>query len=636
MFLGNNKFFGSLCLSSMYTTSNYRRFEIMNNKRIISILKALIIAVSFFAINCRAQEVPTNEKFNQTEYGDLVNLSFGSLSGSDTSDKLVYDLSGFEWQMEGTLPGEGMKKRFHEMKPVSGIVKVPGDVYTDLWRWGRIDDPHISVNRTKAKWAMEYEWWYFREFDIPKEMEGKRIRLMFDGVDYECEVWLNGELLGEHVGSFSTFDFDVTELVKLTTERERRGNNFLAIKLPPAPRTWELVAGRKYRWHGDYGYNVTPMGIWRPVWIEATGEVSIQDTYVKQDFEDNGAVNLGVEVELKNDSYKEKELRVNVSIKGKNFESTVLSVDANVLVKPGTTTFDIPVKIEDPMLWYPWDLGEQNLYSVDVSIHDGTAFQDREATTIGIRELEMVMNPTWTKEELDRPWTAMINGKRHYQRSACWGGPPDIFIGRITESMYRDYIRMAKEANINNLRIFNRHPVEVQLFYDLCNEAGITVWQDLPITDMATIRPDSFKDAVIAESVSMVKQIRNNPCVIVLSGGEEALYTQSDSRSDWTLQFIFELERVLQPLSQFHWVPTVPMNFPNVQKAFKTKSTVHAHAPHYGAGKVMLKDYFLSLDYAYVPELAISSSPNVESVKRFLKEDELWPPRQAWVTIGRI
>ena len=59
----------------------------------------------------------------------------------------------------------------------------------------------------------DYEWWYFKSFNIPKNMEGKQIRIQFDGVDYGCDVYLNGTFLGSHEGMFSHFSFDITKLV---------------------------------------------------------------------------------------------------------------------------------------------------------------------------------------------------------------------------------------------------------------------------------------------------------------------------------------------------------------------------------------------------------------------------------------
>ena len=122
----------------------------------------------------------------------LVSLSVMSGFGQST-DKLVLDLSGRKWKMEGVLPGEGLKKQFDKYLPDAGYASVPGDVYTDLWRAGRIEDMNFGTNSQKAKWVMDYEWWYFLNFDIPKEMEGKQLRVKFEGVDYGCDVYCNGE-----------------------------------------------------------------------------------------------------------------------------------------------------------------------------------------------------------------------------------------------------------------------------------------------------------------------------------------------------------------------------------------------------------------------------------------------------------
>ena len=222
-------------------------------------------------------------------------------------DKVVLDLTG-SWEMEGVLPGEGVKKLFHKVHPDCGPAFVPGDVYTDLWRVGRIDDPHVGRNGQRAKWVMDYEWWYFKTFKVPPEMKGKQIRLMFEGVDYECDVWLNGEALGNHQGAYSRFHFDITGKVNFSTDRDRTENNLLAVRLAPPPRTFALVCGRKYRWHGDYGNNVTPFGIWRPVRLEATGPVSIEDIYVQSELRQDHVADLNVQVTLHNKSNEAREL----------------------------------------------------------------------------------------------------------------------------------------------------------------------------------------------------------------------------------------------------------------------------------------------------------------------------------------
>ena len=75
-----------------------------------------------------------------------------------------------------------------------------GDVYTDLYLAGELEDPYFGRNMHKAKWVQEYEWWYNRAFNVEEDMIGKDIQLVFEGVDYSCEVWLNGTYLGTHEG----------------------------------------------------------------------------------------------------------------------------------------------------------------------------------------------------------------------------------------------------------------------------------------------------------------------------------------------------------------------------------------------------------------------------------------------------
>jgi len=396
--------------------------------------------------------------------------------GETSNDKIVLDLSGSNWQMEGIRPDEGVKVGFHELNfDITGdsfnwgFAKVPGDVYTDLWRQGRIEDPHFGRNSLKAKWVPENEWWYKRQFDVPKEMEGKRIQLVFDGVDFGCDVYLNGELLGTHEGMFSQFKFDVSKTIRF--ERLRFGTNVLMIRLHPAPRRYSQVAGRKPAWHGDYWVALPPTGIWKPVYLEAMGNITIEDTYVKPTITSDNSAKLDIEVELENHNSSSNNVNIEIEIEGENFESKTYTVNKDLTVNAGTNNLELSIDIDDAKLWWPWDLGDQNLYTAKVTISEGKEdILDTTTTSFGIREVEMVHNPGFTLEEVENPWTVMINGKRHFMRSGTWGGPPDIFMGRAHPSKYIELIRLAKEANFNNLRIFGWHPEEIPLFYQLCNE----------------------------------------------------------------------------------------------------------------------------------------------------------------------
>jgi len=549
---------------------------------------------------------------------------------------LVEDLSGFLWKLEGCLPGRGLEEKFPEISHDHmgdtlnwSWAKVPGDVFTDLWRIGRIEDPHYGRNSIKAKWVNEYEWWYMRFFNVRDEMKGKRIEVCFEGVDYACDVFVNGKKMGTHEGMFTPFSHDITDLVHF--DQLPRGRNLLAVRLHPAPRRYSQVAGRKPAWHGDYWTSVVPMGLWKPVRLEAYDTAKISNLYVQTQQEDDGIADVSVQVEVEHLGNTEQAVSINVGVRGENFESEVFVSDLDVILQPGTNTCRVPIQVEDAQLWYPWDLGDQNLYVANVIVSQGEdQMLDARRELFGIRELKMEMNPGYTTDEVENPWTVMVNGKRHFLRSGTWGGPPDIFFGRATDDKYEELIRMAKEANLNNLRIFGWHPTEIPYFYELCNRAGITVWQDiLPIASLSLPTDEAFKRAVFEDAITVVKQLRNHPCMVILEGGEEILMTASDPVHN--LQFMQELGEVVKPYTDLHYVPVSPLSDEvAVDLGYKPKESVHANGQFYGEGRKNMESYYRELDFAAVSELAISSCPNVESIKKFIPLGELWPPGPSW------
>lgn len=189
---------------------------------------------------------------------------------------------------------------------------------------------------------------------------------------------------------------------------------------------------------------------------------------------------------------------------------------------------------------------------------------------------------------------------------------------------------MAKEANLNNLRIFGWHPVEIPLFYELCNEAGITVWQDtVPLASLSLPKDAAFKKAVFEEAISIVKSQRNHPCLVLLEGAEESFMTASDPQ--YNLEFVLEMGEAIKPYTHLNYIPGSPLSDDiGISLGFKPNESYHANDLFYAEGKLIMEEYFPSLDFAVIPELAISSCPNVESIKKFIPADEIWPPGPSW------
>jgi beta-mannosidase len=261
------------------------------------------------------------------------------------------------------------------------------------------------------------------------------------------------------------------------------------VRLDAPPRSYRNVAGRKFAWQGDYWRTLTPIGIWKPVRLEASGPLRLRDVYPKSEIHADGSATVNVQVSLANHSPKRKgKACVRAVIHGKNFDAGPFAAEVSVPVDGSEATATVSVPVPDARLWWPWELGRPNRYVVETSVLDDTgALSDREKTAFGIRHIRMPRNPGYTEQEVRNPWTMVLNGKRLFLRSANWGGPPDIFYGRNSSKKYRTLVQMARQANLNNLRIFGWHPTEVDEFHELCDELGITV-RATSSTNRATMR----------------------------------------------------------------------------------------------------------------------------------------------------
>lgn len=554
-------------------------------------------------------------------------------------DQKIRDLSGMKWKFKMMLPGEGVKKGLHKIpsEDIETLVwnnaRVPGDVYTDLWKAGVIDDPYFGRNSVRAQWVQHYEWWYSLQFDMKEMPDDEIAELVFEGVDYSCEVWLNGHYLGRHEGAFSKFSFDVTPYLRTHPWDAQKGRNMLMVKLDPPPQVNASVAGKKTPWFGDYWRDLAPIGIWRPVKLIRTGKVRFDDVYAHTKINKDGSADVNLEITLDNTSGVAKELQISASLEGKNFEMKAINTDFTVTARPGLQKVEHNIHIKKPQLWWPWDLGKPNLYKASIALKEGKKTHDINETTFGIREVTMKWNPGFKKDvDVSFPRSTYINGKFHFIRSACWGGPPDIFVGRTSPAEYKELIRLAKEMNMNNIRIFGWHPPEIPEFYQYCDEMGLTVWQDvIPLGTGNIPRDEEHLVEIFNEGVKVIKERRNHPSLIMMEGGEEMLFRTRDPH--FGRAFLERLGDSLQAYADLPYVPDSPMTDPVAQEAgFKPKEAVHALRYFYEMGRWLHEDWYQTHadGYPIVPEFAITSVPDVESLKKFIPENEMWPPGLSW------
>lgn len=575
-------------------------------------------------------------------YSLLFSFTLTVLSQPNTANlheensQLVRDLSGLNWKMKMMSPGEGEKKGLHLLPPedietlVWNVAEVPGDVYTDLWKAGVIEDPYFGRNSVKDQWVQHYEWWYTKQFNVTENVKDQVVKLIFEGVDFSCDVWLNGHYLGNHEGAFSSFSFIITDYLRISKAR-LASTNMLVVRLNVPPQVNALVAGRKTPWFGDYWRDLIPMGITRPVKIVTSGKVDFEDVYANTKLNKDGSADVNFEYTVKNASNEPREMSFVASLNGKNFESKTINFEFTKTILPGINKVSKNIHIAKPELWWPWDLGKPNLYIAKTTVREGKINHDFNETTFGIREVTTRWNPGFKKDvDVSYPRSTYINGKFHFIRSACWGGPPDIFAGRTSVKEYKKLIQLAKDANMNNIRIFGWHPPEIPEFYQYCDEMGITIWQDMIPMGTGNIPTERPKlEEIFKTAIAVAVERRNHPSFIMTEGGEEMMLRTRDAK--FGRAFLEELGDSITKYIKIPYIPDSPLTCEqSIEAGWKPKEAVHALRYFYDMGQWLHEDWLQTLNFPIVPEFAVTSVPSVESLKKFIPEKEMWPPGLSW------
>jgi beta-mannosidase len=556
----------------------------------------------------------------------------------DEEPRTVINLGGNDWLMEHFGPGFGEKDNIPEFyeELVQNVycwnqATVPGDVYTDLYHAGEIEDPYFGRNEHKIKWVQDYEWWYSHGFKVPSNLKYKKLFINFEGIDYSCKVWLNGKYLGSHEGMMESFRFDVTDIAHITDDDAIFPDNLLLIKLDRPSRNMQMIAGLKNNFSGDYQTGLVPFGIWRDVKLIAVSNSLIEnyrlETKLTTNLNDELIANVTVEGDYSTFIKEMNPTSCVVILKNKNqrYSKEIFLTEDNLDGK-----FACEITIENPKLWWPYELGNPNLYDLQIDLKLNNTICDSISDVVGLREIKMERNPGFSEEESEFDWTFVINNKKMFLRSACWGGQPSFLYGRNSREKYEHLLKLAKEANINNLRIFGWHPPETSDFYKICDELGITVWTNFPFATQVFSNEKKYLEKAYASSKAIVLERRNHPSTIMWMGGEEVFFNKAQSKSH-NRELMEKIGDITRSLTNVPYRDASPLSAPSgINMGYKSKESIHANDHYYLSGHLFMEDYYPKLDYCIIPELTAASSPSIETLKKFIPKDELWPMGISW------
>lgn len=412
--------------------------------------------------------------------------------------------------------------------------KVPGTVHTDLMDNGVIEDPYYRLNELDVQWIDKTDWEYKTTFSADDNILGRdRVQLDFKGLDTYARVYLNGEQILAADNMFREWQVDVKELLN-EDENELRilfrspiaeglkkydANEFVypGAENDQAERgqvedgkrvsIYTRKAGYHYGW--DWGPRLVTSGIWRPVILNAWDNARIENLQIVQHevLEEKATFTAVFEVEA--------ERRGKATLTVKN-DGTILAA-AEVQLQEGIEKYDVDFEIQNPQLWWTNGLGEAHLYDISGELKIGQRTISEE-TRIGIRTLELVRE----EDEHGTSFYFKLNGHPVFMKGANII-PNDMFIPRVTNENYRTMIETAKNSNMNMLRVWGGGIYEEDIFYDLCNENGILVWQDFMFACAMFPNDEPFLENIRQEAIDNVKRLRNHPSIALWCGNNEIL-----------------------------------------------------------------------------------------------------------------
>ncbi len=418
-------------------------------------------------------------------------------------------LDGESWRLGQCMHGQGVDDVVRWIP-----ARVPGNVRSDLMRAGIIEDPFPGKQNELSRWVDDWNWWYKRDIDI--KPGPKRTFIRFEGIDYRSHIFFNGRKLLDNEGMFAPTVVEVTDLIS--------DKNSLCVNVEYSGqfkvREKTLKCQMSFGW--DFAPTIKTMGIWDSVSLIRTGDIFI--THLRVEPVKVTESYWEAQVSLGLDSRKEHTATFEFELKGHNFEGGIKTHKHEELVPEGISEHRIAIPIVDPQLWFPWELGKQNLYSLSVAVRTGREISDTHSARFGLRTIALHSN-----EGLPgKLWTFFINGKRMYIRGANWV-PPDSLPGRIDRERYSKLLDLAKQANINMLRVWGGGLREKDDFYNLCDELGIMLWQEFPFACAHRTYPrdENFKKVVKKEATGILDKLYNNPSVVLYCGGNEISYSMN-------------------------------------------------------------------------------------------------------------
>ena len=382
-----------------------------------------------------------------------------------------------------------------------------------------------SLSGVGRRITKENSLWYERTFTVPGKWKGQEILLHFGGVDWKSEVYVNGQLVGEHKGGYDPFYYNITPYLK------KSGKQTLTVKVFDATDNSFQPRGKQCILNNSIWY--TPVsGIWQTVWLEPVNKTHIRNYYPVSDLSKS-------ELTVQVDAIAEEGDVVKVTLLegavGYNPEIPSQKVLTEAEVNDGTAT----LQVADMKTWSP---DSPYLYGLRISIvRNGKVIDSVDGYT-AMRSIEAKHDGSLNKYK-----RMALNGENLFQYGPLDQGwwPDGLYTAPCDEALKFDVVKL-KEMGFNMIR---KHiKVEPARWYYWCDVLGMMVWQDMPSIGDYARRQIATRDPEIQKATKNVWSQDS-----LLKG------TECDIPEEWKENFYTEWKNIMMFLRGFQcivsWVP---------------------------------------------------------------------------------
>lgn len=551
---------------------------------------------------------------------------------------------------------------------------VPGTVLTSLVAQGIYPDPYMGLNNLAIPDSLcRIDWWYRLAFTSPVAGNHTITWLNLDGINYKADIWLNGKLVGNMEGAFVRGKYNVTGILK------NDGKNILAIHIyPPAnpgiPHEQSKLAGAgpnggqlaldgptfisSEGWDWVPGIRDRNIGIWQNVFLAYTGDISIGDAQVISNLPlpDTSYAELTIKTPVTNHSHFAKKITLEGTIGDIHFtmpQDLQPGETKNIQLTPQEIAV---LKIKHPKLWWPNGYGAPNLHVLQLKVLDQDGkIADIKTISFGIRELsyDLLVNTVEKKPErinyqptdvltgkaifdnINRVKTKSgifipslvegtklsklnilpdstnpflvikVNGQKVFCKGGNWG--MDDAMKRVERERLEPAFRLHREANFNMIRNWTGECTE-DIFYQLADEYGMLVWNDFWMsTEGYNLNP--LNDPLMMDNIrETVKRFRNHPSIAIWCPRNEGY----------------------APVSIENEIAEILVKEDGTRHYSGNSREINLRQSggwHYTEN---IADYFTKNAEGFTTEIGTYSVPVASTIRKFIKQEDLWPIGDAW------